>query len=165
MKTYICESCEQSFTTSRSLARHRNTSKKHASHQSCNIIENVYLCGVCKKEFDNIDELTAHQKSRTYQPQKDFKDVSRSVLQSTTLAFIKVHDAVKTAFEEVNKAVLPLYQCESQDDEEEPHDEGEIGVHARINHLLQVHSNFINDGIQRDVFILCDAIIKDIKSM
>ena len=46
----------------------------------------------------------------------------------------------------------------------EPHEEGEIGMRTRFNHLLQVHSNFINDGLQRDVFILCDAIIKDIKS-
>ena len=120
---------------------------------------------MCKKEYENIEEFTVHQKSCSNRSKRNFNDASRSVLQSTTLAFIKVHDAVKTAFEEVNKAVLPLYQCESQDDEEEPHDEGEIGIRTRINHLLQVHSNFINDGIQRDVFILCDAIIKDIKSM
>ena len=165
MKSYICETCEQSFTTSFNLIRHKNTTRKHASHQSCNIIENVYLCEVCNKEYENIDEFTVHQKSCSYRSKRNINDASRSVLQSTTLAFIKVHDAVKTAFEEVYKAVLPLYQCDIEDDEEEPHDEGEMGVHARINHLLQVHSNFINDGIQRDVFILCDAIIKDIKSM
>ena len=165
MKYYICETCEQTFTTPHNLARHRNTTKKHASHQSSNNIEHVYLCEVCKKEFNNIEEFTVHLKSCSYREKKDCKDASRSVLQSTTLAFIKVHDAVKAAFAEVNEAVFPFYQCHSQDDEEEPHDEGEVGIHARVNHLLQVHSNFINDGLQRNVFLLCDAIIKDIKSM
>ena len=34
-----------------------------------------------------------------------------------------------------------------------------------LNTFLHVQSNFINNGLQRDVFILSDAIIKDIKTL
>ena len=142
--------------------RHKNGTRKHASLQ---MKDNVYLCDVCKGEFDNVDELTMHRRSCNLLPKKDLKETCRSVLQSTTLAFVKVHDAVKAAFEEINKEVLPLYQCASNDDEEGPHCEGDLGVRARIKLLLHVHSNFINNGLQRDVFILSDAIIKDIKTL
>ena len=114
MKSYICDTCERSFTTSYGLTRHRNTTKKHASHQLSKNTENIYLCEVCKKEFDKVEEFTIHQKSCSYRSKKELEEASRSVLQSTTLAFVKVHDAVKVAFKEVNKAIHPLYQCESQ---------------------------------------------------
>ena len=87
---------------------------KHASLQLKD--NNVYLCDDCNGEFDNVDELTRHRRSCL--SKKDLKETCRSVLQSTTLAFVKVRDAVKAVFEEINKEVLPLYQFTSNDDEE-----------------------------------------------
>ena len=112
MKTYVCETCEQSFATSSNLRRQKNTSMKHLSLQ---LKHNAYLCDVCKWEFDNVDELTRHRRSCYLLPKKDLNETCRSVLHSTTLDSVKVHDAVKAAFEEINKEVLPLYQCASND--------------------------------------------------
>ena len=144
MKSYICETCGQSFTRSSDLIRHKNSTRKHASLQ---LKDNVYLCDDCKGEFDNIDELTVHRRSCNLLPQKDLKETCRSVLQSTTFAFVKVQEAVKAAFEEIKKEVLPLYQCASNHDEEGPHCEGDLGLHARMKLLLHVHANFINNGL------------------
>ena len=85
------------------------------NHAFLQLKDNVYLCDVFKGEFDDVEDLTVHWRS-----------FCRSVLQSTTLTFVKVRDAVKAAFEEINKEVLPLYQCVSNDDEEGPHCEGDL---------------------------------------
>ena len=79
------------------------------------------------------------------------------MLLTTTLAFIRVHDAVKSAFDEIHKEVFPLY-TNLDDETAEAKDE-------RIEQFLKPYSNFVNDGLQRDTFLVCDALIKDIQSL
>ena len=73
---------------------------------------------------------------------------------ATTFAFVRVHDAVKSAFEEIRNELLPLYANVV--------DENPEATNERIDQFLQPYSNFVNDGLQRDAFLVCDALTKDI---
>ena len=74
---------------------------------------------------------------------------------STTSAFVRVHDAVKCAFEEIREEIFLLYAADGNRE----------ATNERIEKFLQPFNNFVNDGLQRDAFLVCDALIKDIRAL
>ena len=156
-KLFTCETCDKTFTTAVGLSRHKQMTKTHdyVKRNECNEI--VYECKVCRQEFKNPQVLFVHRRRHDVEPEKTAQGASRSVLLTTTLAFIRVHDAVKSAFDEIRTEVFPLY---AKLDDETPE-----AMTERIEQFLKPYSNFVNDGLQRDTFLVCDALIKDIQSL
>ena len=154
---FICETCGKTFLRSVDLHRHKKMTTTHdyVKRNECNEI--VYECEVCRQEFKNPQVLFVHRRRHDVEPEKTAQGASRSVLLTTTLAFIRVHDAVKSAFYEIRKEVFTLY---ANLDDETPE-----AMNERIEQFLRPYSNFVNDGLQRDTFLVCDALIKDIQSL
>ena len=156
-KLFTCETCEKTFARARDLSRHRKMTTTHDL-----IIKNtndgvVFVCHVCSDEFKDGKYLLAHRRKVQHdrEPERAVQDAGRSIMLATTFAFVRVHDAVKSAFDEIRNEVLPLYANVVDGNPE--------ATNERIDQFLQPYSNFVNDGLQRDAFLVCDALTKDIQ--
>ena len=156
-KLFICETCGKTFLRSVDLHRHKKMTTTHdfIKRNECNEI--VYECEVCRHEFKNPQVLLAHRRRHDFEPEKTVQGASQSLMMTTTLAFLKVHDAVTATFDEIRKEVFPLYASLKNETAE--------ATSERIEQSLQPYINFVNDGLQRDTLLVCDALTKDIQTL
>ena len=158
-KLFTCETCDKTFVKAKDLSRHMKMTTTHDLIIKNTINGTVFVCDVCRQEFKDAKYLFAHRRNVQHdrETEKVAQDAGRSVILTTTLAFVRVHDAVKSAFEQIHEEVFPLYT--------DIKDENPEAKNERIEQFLQPYSNFVNDGLQRDAFLVCDALIKDIQSL
>ena len=158
-KLFSCETCDKTFVKASDLSRHKKMTTAHDLIIKNTNNETVFVCGVCRKEFKDAQYLFAHRRNVQHDrgTEKIAQDTDRSVILTNTLAFVRVHDAVKSAFEQIHEEVFPLYTDVKDGNPE--------AINERIEQFLQPYSNFINDGLQRDPFLVCDALTKDIQSL
>ena len=156
-KLYICEKCERTFKSASDLARHKTMTTTHDLIIKNTINGTVFVCDACLQEFKDAQYLFAHRRhvQHDQETEKVVKDVRRSLILTTTSAFVRVHDAVKCAFEEIREEIILLYAADGNRE----------ATNERIEKFLQPFNNFVNDGLQRDAFLVCDALIKDIHAL
>ena len=139
---FKCDICSKVYSRKDSLARH-----KRIVHDGNAILTKSHAF---TKKNVNSEKEYAESESK-----KEAQDIGRSVILSTTSAFVRVHDAVKSAFEEIREEIFLLYATDGNQE----------ATNERIEKYLQPYSNFVNDGLQRDAFLVCDVLIKDIVNL
>ena len=105
-KLFVCERCDKTFRSLRDLDVHKARTKTHDYVKRNQHNEVVYKCDVCNHEFKYAANLVAHRKNFKHES-KNLEDRNHpTVVVSTTLAFLKVHDAITAAFKENSRGIV-----------------------------------------------------------
>ena len=156
-KLFTCDRCEKTFDNVRDLHRHNKMTKTHDSIKRNEHNEVVFECDGCQQVFRSSTMLLRHQKYAKHETEKEARDVSGTVISSTTLAFEKVQDVVHSSFLEIQKEMSTLYTSNGAAEEKI--------TNERIAGLLLPHMTYVNDVLLRETVVVCYSLIKDIDSL
>ena len=93
---FKCDVCGNVYSRKDSVAR-----QKRIVHDGNATLTKSHV--LIKKNLNSGKEY-AESESK-----KEAKAIGRSLMLTTTSAFVRVHDAVKSAFEEIREEIFPLY--------------------------------------------------------
>ena len=107
--------------------------------------------------FVSSSKLLRYRKYAKPETGNGARDVNGTVISSTTLAFEKVQDAVKSSFLEIHKKMSTFYTSNGAAEEKI--------TNERIAGLLLPHMTYVNDVLLRETVVVCYSLIKDIDSL
>jgi hypothetical protein len=119
--------------------------------------EVVFECDGCQQVFRSSTMLLRHQKYAKHETEKEARDVSGTVISSTTLAFEKMQDSVHSSFQEIHKKMSTFYTSNGAAEEKI--------TKERIAGLLLPHMTYVNDVLLREIVAVCYSLMKDIDSL
>ena len=93
----------------------------------------------------------------SFETEKEARDVSGTVISSTTLAFEKMQDSVHSSFQEIHKKMSTFYTSNGAAEEKI--------TNERIAELLLPHMSYVNYVLLRETLVVCYSLIKDIDSL
>ena len=183
---YVCNVCDKTFGKQNGLTKHKNTPGVHNGLRRNEMNEIEFTCNFCEKVYSSRTKLNAHRYSKhrsTIDASSEsidevmettpvkVEDVYESdghihneishekerVLEiSTSLALGNVQDAVKCAFRNMVKEVVPLYVASGVE---------QMDAWNRVRAVTESFENELLMTLMQDTFKIVVELKRDLKTL